>query len=132
LFIRTVGAPPAPFFFWLILATMLLGGWLGWLANRRTVMLGQLLSVVGLLLLFINPPAREIVLAAAVGFGLSVAALWLMPALGSAYVRESAWLWPYLPAAGATTPRRHRTSSRASSPGFWRETLWPGSAVVAT
>jgi hypothetical protein len=102
LFIRILNTPPSLFFFWLILITMLVGGWLGWLANRRTAMLTQLVAVLGLLLLLVNPSAREIALACTVGFSLSLAALWIMPALGSPYVRESAWLWPYLPAAGAT------------------------------
>jgi len=101
LFFRT-GALAVPLgLFWLILFSMVAVGVWGALSGVRQRWLTAVIVVESLALLLV-PLGQPVATAWVLGVLLSVAALWHVPRLGRPNFSERAWLWPYLPAAGAT------------------------------
>ncbi len=101
LFRTTAPAVPAALF-WLILFTMVVAGIWGWLTATRQRWLISIIVVEGLALLLVHTLNPQIATAYMIGGLLSVTALWHIPGLGKPNFSERAWLWPYLPALGAT------------------------------
>jgi hypothetical protein len=81
---------------------MLLNGLLTWLTEQPSLVLTRLVINKILLMLLAGPPVEGVAAAFAVGLILSLVALWVTPRLGKPQLTERAWLWPYLPAIGAT------------------------------
>ncbi|MBN1219995.1 MAG: hypothetical protein JXM69_13795 [Anaerolineae bacterium] len=95
---------------WLILITMLLNGWLAWRIEPEGMatdnqpgfrpLFHLILAQMLLLLLFAAPLGKNLATAYAIGLGLSVVAVGVMPYLGRP--RLSGKSWPYLAPAAAT------------------------------
>jgi hypothetical protein len=120
--IRMISVPLPELIRWLVGTTMLLAGLLAWLAdlrspandpaelpqpaigsyNPRGWLLTWLVLAESLLILIVEPLKTGFAISLAVGLILSLAALWVTPALGKPHLNEGAWSWPYLPAVGAT------------------------------
>lgn len=102
LFFRTSTPTVPTILSWLILFSMIVTGLWGALTTNRQRWLVGVTVVESLALLLFHPLEQQAATAWVVGLLLSIAALWHMPRLGQPNFSERAWLWPYLPAAGAT------------------------------
>ncbi len=100
--IRVWPAPLPESLLWLVGLTMVLAGLLAWLADERPTLLISLIIVETLFLLLAESLAEGAAVAYVLGLMLSLVALWLTPQRGKPHMSERGWLWPYLPAAGAT------------------------------
>ncbi len=119
---RVMSFPLPPAIYGLTVITMLLTGGLAWVAGAdgsldfvqnkgysteyiretRTSLATWLILTESLLVLLAAPVTVEIASAFSMGLVLSLAALWVTPALGAPRFSEGAWSWPYLPAIMAT------------------------------
>lgn len=115
LVMRVVSQPLPELVRWLGSATLLLAGLLSWLTGligtakkdpsvfkTQSLLISWLIVAESLLILLAGPIPTGVVAAFGVGVTLSLAALWVTPALGRPHLNERAWSWPYLPAATAT------------------------------
>ena len=102
LMMRVTVAPLPQFVWWLAVVMMLINGLLVWLSEDRQSQLTHLILTEILLLLLVVPLASGVGSAAGLALILSLIALWVTPHLGRPNFTQTAWLWPYLPAATAT------------------------------
>ncbi|RME71058.1 MAG: hypothetical protein D6784_15755 [Chloroflexi bacterium] len=101
LFIRTP-LTPVPVLRWFFVLSGVIAGLLAWLSPVRGRRLVYLTLVLGLLIFSADPTNQAAVAGFTIGLVPALVALWVTPRLGRPNLSESAWLWPYFPALGAT------------------------------